>query len=68
MRMSPTAGVTPNVLGMSCISVERRIRGANTKPASAYSASSNITTAAILKVFVLVNCSTGHPLVTPSLV
>src|SRR5260221_5187256 len=65
MRISPTVGVASTVLGMSCISAERRILGARTNPASAYSAISNARTAEMRKALVLVNCSTGHPAITP---
>src|ERR1017187_4900876 len=57
--ISPTAGVTPKVLGMSSISADRNIFGASTKPAKAYSAISSTTTAEIRKAFVLVSCSKG---------
>src|SRR5258706_2422659 len=65
MRISPTVGVASTVLGMSCISAERRILGASTNPASAYSAISNARTGERGKALFLVNCSTGHPAITP---
>src|SRR5260221_1617156 len=65
-RISPTVGVASTVFGISSISAERRILGASTNPASAYSATSNATTAEIRKALDLVNCSTGHPAITPA--
>src|ERR1700728_290403 len=57
MRMSPTLGVTPtSFFGISVMRVLRTSLGANTNPANAYRPSRSAMTAAIRKVFVLMNC------------
>ena len=55
--ISPTAGVTPRVAGISFINSARSNLGTSTKPAKAYRPSSAAMIAAIRKVFVLMSCS-----------